>query len=297
MSAQQTVFLMAMTLAFSLAAAGFAVLFFRRVRLPRPAIGVFNGRDVVIMLGFVVVLPYLYLGLPSWLVPVVLGLAFAGGLTIGYGTVVARARVRWLCILALLAADFTASRFAEDSWPAAGPYWVLNSALVLTLIVSAANLSAQGGLRLVHVSWFALALAVYDAFFATVVPLTQELADAMQGYAFAPSASIRIGDLGAFVGMGDLLVYALFTTVAYKAYGRTGLRTSLALVVLLGCVVTPLTPVVWEAFTGHLPSLVPAQIFFGPAAFVACRVLRAKAGEERRMVEVLPALSRPVTAS
>jgi hypothetical protein len=41
-----------------------SVAYFRRFRLARPEIGVFNGRDVVVMLAFVVVMPLLYVALP-----------------------------------------------------------------------------------------------------------------------------------------------------------------------------------------------------------------------------------------
>ncbi|MEU1542907.1 hypothetical protein ABZ461_33365 [Actinacidiphila glaucinigra] len=98
------------------------------------------------------------------------------------------------------------------------------------------------------------------------MPLTQKLINAVQGYAFAPSAGLRIGEFGAVVGMGDLLAYALFTTVAYKAYGRSGLTLALGLIAVFGALVPTLTPITVEALTGHFPEVVPAQIFFGPAA-------------------------------
>ena len=34
-----------------------AIAFFRRVRLQRPAIGTFNGRDVIVLFVFIVTLP------------------------------------------------------------------------------------------------------------------------------------------------------------------------------------------------------------------------------------------------
>ncbi|MFG2306668.1 hypothetical protein [Actinacidiphila glaucinigra] len=85
--------------------------------------------------------------------------------------------------------------------------------------------------------------------------------------------------------MGNLLVYALFTTVAYKAYGRSGLTPALGLIAVFGALVPTLTPITVEALTGHLPEVVPAQIFFGPAAFFGYVVLRRR-GPERRMADV-----------
>ncbi|WP_329097388.1 hypothetical protein [Streptomyces sp. NBC_01439] len=142
-------------------------------------------------------------------------------------------------------------------------------------------------MRLKNVAWFLLALTAYDAFFAWVVPLTQQLSEAVQGYPYAPAAGLRIGEeLGAVVGMGDLLAYALFTTTAYKAYGKRGLRTGIALVTLFGAVAPVATLQVLAAATDQAPTLVPAQVFFGPAAFLGYRYLR-RSGPERRMADVV----------
>ncbi|MGW7546438.1 hypothetical protein ACWGKQ_35830 [Streptomyces sp. NPDC054770] len=287
MTVAQSVFFVFVTLAIALGVSLASVAYFRRVTLPRPAVGAFNGNDMVIMMGFVIALPFLYLSLPGWLLPPVLGLTLAGGLAVGYGPVVRRGLVRWSLIVALLAADWLAARTAEDDPTHALPYWLVNSVVIMMMAVGAANLNAQGGLKLRHVSRFALALAVYDLFFATVVPLTQKLFGAVQGYAFAPSAGLRMGEFGAVLGMGDLLVYALFTTVAYKAYGRSGLALALGLVAVFGALGPTLTPITVEALTGHLPEVVPAQIFFGPAAFFGYVVLRRR-GPERRMADVRP---------
>ncbi|MDX3098297.1 hypothetical protein PV703_08485 [Streptomyces sp. ME01-24h] len=287
MTVAQSVFFVFVTLAIALGVSLASVAYFRRVTLPRPAVGAFNGNDMTIMMGFVIALPLLYLSLPGWLLPPVLGLTLAGGLAVGYGPVFRRGLVRWSLIVGLLAADWLTARTAEDDPTHALPYWLVNSVVIMLMAVGAANLNAQGGLKLRHVSRFALALAAYDLFFATVVPLTQKLFNAVQGYAFAPSAGLRIGEFGAVLGMGDLLVYALFTTVAYKAYGRSGLTLALGLVAVFGALVPTLTPVTVEALTGHLPEVVPAQIFFGPAAFFGYVVLRRR-GPERRMADVRP---------
>ncbi|MFD7033224.1 hypothetical protein ACFWAR_34885 [Streptomyces sp. NPDC059917] len=291
-------FQLAVTCFLALAVCAGAVSYFRTVRAARPPVGVFNGRDIFVIMGFVLALPYVYLALPGGVLPVVLALVFAGGLSVGYQPLIGNGRLRWALIAALIAGVYVChSAFGE----AAPPYWVANSCVVVLVVVSATNLNVQGGMRLSNVAWFLLALTVYDAFFAWVVPLTEELADAVQGYPYAPAAGLRIGDdLGAVVGMGDLLAYALFTTCAYKAYGKVGLRVGLALVTVFGAV-APV--VVLKAITevlGHEPALIPAQVVFGPAAFLGYRYLRRR-GPERRMADVvLPrgrAAAAPVTAS
>src|SRR5215203_4613578 len=42
--------------------------YFRRYTIARPPIGVVNGWDVAMMIGAIVLVPYLYLALPRWLV-------------------------------------------------------------------------------------------------------------------------------------------------------------------------------------------------------------------------------------
>ncbi|MFJ1563749.1 hypothetical protein [Streptomyces erythrochromogenes] len=277
-------FQLAVTAALALAVVGGTIAYFRAVRTARPPVGVFNGRDIFMMMGFVLALPYVYLALPGIVLPVVLALVFAGGLSVGYQPLVGNGRLRWALITALIASVLVAHLAFGETAP---PYWVANSCVVGLVVVSATNLNVQGGMRLKNVAWFLLALAAYDAFFAWVVPLTQELADAVQGYPYAPAAGLRIGeDLGAVVGMGDLLAYALFTTTAYKAYGKPGLRTGISLVVLFGAVAPVAALHLIAAATGDAPGIIPAQVFFGPAAFVAYQVLRRR-GPERRMADIV----------
>ncbi|WP_406737477.1 hypothetical protein OG365_04695 [Streptomyces sp. NBC_00853] len=204
--------------------------------------------------------------------------------TLTYQPLIGNGRLRWALIAVLVASVLVAHLAFGETAP---PYWVANSTVVALIVVSATNLNVQGGMRLKNVAWFLLALTVYDAFFAWVVPLTQQLSDAVQGYPYAPAAGLRIGEeLGAVVGMGDLLAYALFTTTAYKAYAKRGLRTGIALVTLFGAVAPVATLHVLAAVTDHAPTLIPAQVFFGPAAFLGYRYLR-RSGPERRMADVV----------
>ncbi|MEV5574295.1 hypothetical protein AB0L06_30035 [Spirillospora sp. NPDC052269] len=289
MSTGQQIYFTGVTLAFALAVPAGAVLYFRRVRVPRPPVGTFNGRDIVVMMGFVLALPFVYLALPGGVLPVVLALVFSGGLTVGYQPIVGRTPLRWALILALLGVDLAGHQLLGSDSPV---YWSANSAIVGLIVVSATNLNIQGGMRLRHIAWFVLALAVYDLTFATAIPLTQELVEAIQGYPFAPSAGLRIGDHSAVIGMGDLLAYSLYTTGAYKAYGRSGLRLAIVLLAVFGAILPTVAPPVLDALTGHRPDLIPAQVLFGPAAFAGYLALRRR-GPERRMVELpaLPALA------
>jgi hypothetical protein len=54
-------------LSFALGAVLLGWLYFRRYTLTRPPLGVFNLADLAMMVGGIILMPYLYLLLPSWL--------------------------------------------------------------------------------------------------------------------------------------------------------------------------------------------------------------------------------------
>lgn len=57
--------------------------YFRRYRIKRPPIGVLNLADVGVMIGAVVLVPFLYLALPAWLVAGLLALGITSELYFG----------------------------------------------------------------------------------------------------------------------------------------------------------------------------------------------------------------------
>lgn len=274
-------FALAVDLCLALGAVLGSVAYFRRFRLARPAVGVFNGRDVLVMLAFVVVMPLVYVALPVWVLPTMLGLVFFGVLAITAEPVLRRRWLRRGAIATLLAADIVAWQ-TGSAW-----FTMVNSIVIVLACIGAANLNVQGGFTLRHAAWFVLGLAAYDLFFITVIPLTQKLFAAAEGYVFAPVAVVRIGEFATAVGMGDILAYALFGLAAYKAHGRVGLRVAAGVAIAFGAVAPPLAPPALEALLGQAPQLIPAQVLFAPAAFFAYLALRRR-GPERRMVSVFP---------
>ena len=112
-------------------------------------------------------------------------------------------------------------------------FWAENDVIVLLAAVSVANLYVQGGMKLRHVAWFALVLAGYDVVFTSIWPVTNELVEEFLGYPLDPSIGMRWGFDNAAIGLGDLLVYALFVLAAFKAYGRRAGQIALAVVVVV----------------------------------------------------------------
>src|SRR2546421_320722 len=126
-------------------------------------------------------------------------------------------------------------------------FWAETSLVVLLGATAVANLYVQGGMKLRHVAWFAIVLAVYDVMFSVVIPLTPRLADEFIGYPLDPSIGMRLGLYNANIGLGDLLVYAMFTVAALKAYGKVAARWALLVVALFGAAAPGLAPLVIDA--------------------------------------------------
>lgn len=264
-----------------------ALVYLRRVRLERPAIGTFNRRDIMILFVFIVFLPTLYVVLPQWLLTSFLVITFVASMSIGYRPLMSASRL-WLGIGLLVGLNIWMARTLLGTVAGWQIYWTENSILVVLGAVAVANLYVQGGMRLRHVAWFALVLAVYDAIFTLIWPVTNELAERFLGYPLDPSVGMRIGLYNASIGLGDLLVYALFLITAYKAYGRAAAKLALLLVVVFGAVAPSLAPLIFrELIDARTDLVVPAQSLFGPAAFLAYVWMRRKYGPERTMQQFL----------
>jgi hypothetical protein len=76
----ETVFSIIVEVTGALITAAAALFYFRHVRLQRPPLGVFNARDLCILLILIVVLPLLYLVLPGEVLTAFLVLTFLSAL-------------------------------------------------------------------------------------------------------------------------------------------------------------------------------------------------------------------------
>lgn len=266
-----------------------ALLYLRRVRLERPAIGRFNGRDVGFLFAFLVLLPGLYLLFPQWALTAALALTFMAALSIGFRPVLAPTPL-WLGIGVLIGADLWMGQRMIDNVFNWHFVWAENSVVVLLASISVANLYVQGGMQVRHVAWFAGGLAVYDSATTLVWPVSNELIREFVNHPLFPAMGMRLGYDEAIVGLGDLLVYAGFTIAAVKAYGRPGLRLALSLVLVFGAVMPTLSGLLFNYVDSRLDVVIPAQTWFGPAAVVGYLWLRRRYGRERTMKEYLASL-------
>jgi hypothetical protein len=268
-------------------ATSFGALFYlRRVRLERPAIGKFNGRDVVILFAFLVALPVLYLALPQWGITSLLVVTFVASLSIGFRPLVGPTPL-WLGIGVLLGANIWIGQTMLGTVPGWQLFWIETSVITLLGAISVANLYVQGGMQLRHVAWFTLGLAVYDVIFTIVWPVSNYLVREFVGHPLFPAIGMRIGFDEAIIGLGDLLVYSLFTLAAAKAYGRPAVRLAVVLIVVFGAALPAMSSLLINYIDARADIVIPAQTWFGPAAFIGYLWLRRRYGRERTMREFL----------
>jgi hypothetical protein len=252
--------------------------YLQHIRLPRPTIGTFNGRDVIVIMIFVVLLPYLLVAISNWARTLFLILVFTGILSFGYRSVAIR-RVRIPAMIILMGGPLVVRAIFGSGNAANVARWSITSLVVVLVVVAAANLNTQGGMLLRHATWFAIILGIYDSVFAWVFPLTQRLLDTVQLSTITPSAGMQFGDYTVVIGMGDLVVYGLYIATAYKAYGNLGSRVAAATILLFGGFFPVLIPYIVTLMSGHEMSLMPAQVTFGPAALAGYLLLRRRGPE------------------
>jgi hypothetical protein len=268
-----------------------AVVYLRRVRLERPAIGTFNLRDIATLTTFVVCLPLIYLVLPEWSFPYLLVLTFASALSIGLRPLMPRAPM-WLGIAVLLGANIWVARTmlgTEQGWQL---YWVLCDIIVLIAAISIANLFVQGGMRMSHAASFVMVLGIYDFTFAEVLHVTQSLTDRFVGFPLNPGVGVRWSIYGVEIGLGDVLAFSFYAAATYKAYGPKALRLAMALIMVFGVAGGSLTPLVLkELIRGSLNTVVPVQTLFALPAVGLYFWLRHRYGPERTMAQFRAALA------
>jgi hypothetical protein len=296
---QQSFIEFGVTLVACITVSSLALVYFRRVRQERPPVGTFNGRDIATLLLLIVALPFLYAVLPTWALTCFLTLTFAASISIGYSRVFGSGRT-WLLIGLLVGANIWESHHMMGSVLGWQVWWLELDILVLLGAIAVANLYVQGGMRLTHIAWFGLALAVYDVLSSLVINVTAKLVEEFVGAPLDPTFGMRFNVDNYGIGIGDLLFYALFVIATYKAYGRTAARIALAVMVVFGAAAPSLFPLILKLIDFRNDILIPSQIFFAPAAFVAWLWMRHHYGRERTMAEYWASEDsavRPVTAT
>lgn len=248
-----------------------AWLYFRRVRVERPPVGAFNLRDIAFTLVVLVIIPPLYLELPTWLVASIL-VVTATGLTYFTVTPVFGRRAALVT-----ASGLAVSEVVLSSWRDGRPtgFLLLNDIAVGLLVVGVCNIWAQSGVRARDVTIFACAVGVFDLVATGFLPLMLDFFSRVHALPFAPVLATGTGGNAAAIGMGDLLFIVLWPLVTTKAFARrAGL---LAAAGTGGCAVA-----LGVAFsTRLLTTAVPAMVFIAPVILVQYLLFRRHYRTER----------------
>ncbi len=244
------------------------VLYFLRVRMERPPVGVYTLGDVMIMMTAVLVIPVVYLALPSSAVATVLGLmtVFAIQMTLAP---LLPGRVALLVAFGAAALDlvlFLSGSSAATAW---------NNVLLLILVIGVCTLYVQSGIKARDVAVFALLLAGYDLVATTMLPMMGDFLRKVIDLPFAPVFAWWGGPQPVVIGLGDVLMFVLWTLVSFKAFGRDAglLAAGVSLALAATLVLAMRTGLLTEPF----PLMVPA----GPLMALQYLFWRRVRGPER----------------
>ena len=131
-------------------------LYFRRYAMTRPPIGVFNLGDIAFMIGAIILVPFLYLLLPIWILASLLALASLSILYFTWEPVLRSAWMIWLITILLASADLFTALI-----PDLNPTWffAVNNLVLVISVVGVTNLWAQSGMKARHAAILGAALS------------------------------------------------------------------------------------------------------------------------------------------
>jgi hypothetical protein len=248
--------------------------YFRHYAVSRPPIGTFNGKDLAFLILFIILIPFLYLLFSIWLVA---GLLLLAALSILYFTwePVLHARLAiWLVVLILLVGDGGAALFLGTKHEG---FLVVNNLVLIVLVVGMSNLWAQSGMKARDAALLGAFLTVYDWIATAQFPLTAKLLVRLTDLPLAPMVFWGSGSTAVGIGLGDLLLAAVFPLVMRKAFGR---RAGIAAMVIALCAIGTMLAL-------PLKGVFPTMVVLGPLMVLQYLYWRRKSGQERTMWQYL----------
>lgn len=261
-------------------------LYFRHFHPARPPVGVFNRGDVVVMLVGLVVVPYLYLMLPSWVAAGFLAIGMLSILTVALQPILTHTGARWAAVAVLLVSDVV---LAVGPGASSLSFMLVNNLVLLAAVVGTAAFWAQSGMRSGNLALLIAGVTIYDVFATTQVSVMVEMLERLSAVPFVPMVSWGEPGRVLSVGLGDLLIAAVFPLVMRKAFGRraglVGLMSGMAVMVAM----------LSALYLTRAHTLVPAMVVLGPLMLAQIAYWRRTVGRERRTWEYLHA--EPLTAA
>lgn len=267
----------------AVAALGLAWLYFRRYEMPRLPLGVMGLADVVEMMALIILMPLLYIALPSALVLALLALANGGLVYFVAEPVLRRRWVVWLVALGVVAADVgTAWWFGTESLA----FMAVNNLVIVVFVIGGANIWAQSGLKARDAAILGALLIAYDFTATWLLPTMDVLFGRLMAFPFRPMVSWQAGGVLIGLGLGDLLLAAVFPLTMRKAYGRRVGLTALAISV------ATLALVLWSPALGVTAKSFPVMIVLGPLLLAQYLFWSRRCGRERTTGQYLAAEPR-----
>jgi hypothetical protein len=247
-------------------------LYFGRFKITRPPIGVFNLTDIFFMSGGIILVPYLYLWLPIWLVAALLVVGTLSVLYFLWEPVLRSRLLVWVASLALVGADIWASvHFGTVS----NQFFVVNDVVLLLMVVGLTNLWAQSGMKARDAAILGAFLALYDLTATSLLPLMTDMITRLAALPFSPMVGWAVSEsdngLWVGIGLGDLLLASVFPLVMLKAFGRGAGVT--AMLVALGAIAALIFLPIAEVF--------PVMIVLGPLMVLQYIYWIRQRGQER----------------
>jgi hypothetical protein len=262
--------------------------YFRHFAITRPPIGVFNLWDITVMMVGIVLVPYLYLLLPIWLVAGLLALGMLSVLYVVWEPVLRARWAIWLVALALVGLDIGAALWLG---PASRTFCAINNVVLVIAIVGITNLWAQSGMHARDIAVLAGVLAIYDAIVTWQLTQTADLFGRLFGLPLAPIIVWPLDDgrwLG--IGMGDMLLGTVLPLVLRKAFGRAAgaiaLATNLAAIAVL----------LFVPWLSAGRGVFPVMVLLGPLSVLHHLYWHWRAGPERTTWQYQQAEPRGPTA-
>ena len=242
--------------------------YFRRYQVSRPPIGVFNLLDIALMVVFIILVPLLYLALPLWLAATLLLLVALSILYFAWEPVLKARWAVWLATLSLLALDSAAALLFGTRQNA---FFAVNNAVLLLIVVGATNLWVQSGMKARDAALLGVFLALYDFIATSRLPLMGDLVTRLAGLPMAPLVAWSSEHTLWGIGLGDLLLAAVFPLVMRKAFGRTaGLVALLLAFAAIGTLLAL-----------PLQGFFPVMVILGPLMVLQYLFWRRRRGRER----------------
>jgi hypothetical protein len=249
-------------------------LYFQHVQMPRPPIGVFSLSDVLMVFVFIVLMPMLYIWLPTWMM---IGLLLVSGLSLVYFVLepLKSHRLIWMLTLILIGADLLSGFALGTQHPI---YQCINNIVIALGVISISNTWAQSGMKARDAAILGSLLIVYDFIASTQYSLMGDLFARLSTLPLSPLMMWGQGEQYVAIGLGDLLMLTVFPLTMYKGFGmRAGL---IALIVGLTAVTALVMLPIINVF--------PVMVVLSPLIVIQYIIWRRRS-PERSMKEMFAA--------